>query len=99
MMIKEGLSYNLLEWASWEDQILTMIIFEERGRVDGEECIKGTIFMSIYRTQTEEKGKQTATRVIYEKIEENLTKIHERYENPKIILGGDYNDIKAPESL
>ena len=76
-----------------------MIIFEERGKVDGEETMKGTVFMSIYRRQTMGEGSKIATKILYDKIKEKITLLHERYSNLKIILGGDYNDPSSPESL
>ena len=30
ILVKKGISYNLLEFACWQDQIVTAIIFESR---------------------------------------------------------------------
>ena len=32
ILVKQGVSYNLLEWECWSDQILTIIIFEDHTR-------------------------------------------------------------------
>ena len=45
------------------------------------------------------EGSKIATKILYDKIKEKITLLHERYSNLKIILGGDYNDPSSPESL
>ena len=34
ILIRNGLSHNILEWACWRDQILTAIVFERSERVE-----------------------------------------------------------------
>ena len=70
ILIKEGLSFNQLAWASWEDQINSVIIFEQRDNVQGQEIILGTIFMSIYRKH-DAKNKN----LFYKRVEERILAI------------------------
>ena len=82
------MSHNLLEWACWADQILSVIIFKNKLNfaAQNQNSKDGTILISIYRKQDELKN------VIYKRLKEILKRIYERYEDPKIVIGGDFND-------
>ena len=73
-MIKDNLSFNQLAWASWEDQINTIIIFEERNKIEGQEIILGTIFMSVYKKHDPKNAK-----LLYQRARERIQAIRERY--------------------
>ena len=49
--------------------------------------------MSIYRRQ----GKSPD--ILYKELNERLRLIHERYQNPKILIGGDFNDQTPPKKF
>ena len=72
-MVKDNLSHNLLEWASWEDQILTVIVFEKLDRADSQQVTWGTIFMSVYRRQG------VKVDILYKKLDDIIEEIHQRY--------------------
>ena len=72
-MVKDNLSHNLLEWASWEDQILTVIVFEKLDRTDSQQVTWGTIFMSVYRRQG------VKVDILYKKLDDIVEEIHQRY--------------------
>ena len=84
-MIREGLSYNQLEWACWNDQISTVIVFEDTKRIYDTQMTIGTIFMSVYRKH------ETKDREFIRKFKEIVLMITRRYEKPKIFIGGDWN--------
>ena len=84
-MIREGLSYNQLEWACWNDQISTVIVFEDQRRFHGDQMTMGTIFISVYRKH------ETKEKEFMSKVKEIVLMIARRYEKPKIFMGGDWN--------
>ena len=94
ILIKQGISYNLLEWACWQDQILTAIIFESNLKIFGAQNLKGLIIISVYRSQ-EEKDKK----VFYDKLKDILDRIQTRYQHDRVLIGGDFNDQNPPKNL
>ena len=73
ILIKKGINYNELEWASWQDQILTAIVYEKHYRKENQNITHGTIFMSVYRRQGQNSN------IIFEKIQEIMASIRQRY--------------------
>ena len=80
ILIKQGISYNLKEWACWQDQILTAIIFESNLKIFGAQNLKGIITISVYRSQ-EEKDKK----VFYDKLKDILDRIQTRYQHARVM--------------
>ena len=83
----------MLELACWSDQILTLIIFQSHLKIGAKCVLEGTILISVYRRQDEK------TNVIYDKLRQIIRKIKDRYEQVKIVIGGDFNDSSPPKDL
>ena len=62
------------------------MVFERSERVDQQQIILGTIFLSIYRRH------ETPLKEMYEQLEQILGKIKDRYKEARIVIGGDFND-------
>ena len=72
-MVREGISFNLLEYACWEDQILTVIIFDQFQRENNTISHRGVILMSVYRRQN------AKAEVFYKELKLKIRKIRDRY--------------------
>ena len=61
------------------------MIFEERQRVDGQERVMGTVFISVYRKQCQAEG------VLFAELKKRIELVHRKYADAKILIGGDLN--------
>ena len=73
ILMREGVSYNLLEWGCWEDMILTAIVFQDFNRINSQVTHSGVIIMSIYRRHS------VKTQEFYKMLKKKVKLINERY--------------------
>ena len=96
ILIRKDIRHNLLEWACYSDLIMTVIIFKKDlniWRQNQDRRISGTILISVYREH------KIPLKTIYDELRNIIQKIHQRYKDPTIIIGGDFNDKSPPKEL